>query len=62
MTVPRRVLDRGRDGPRVFAGYLDPAFFRVDSVTLSKTDCRDGGWMNYGSLFKNQGQCVSLVP
>lgn len=38
------------------------AFFRVDSVTLSKSDCRDGGWMNYGSLFKNQGQCTRLAP
>lgn len=38
------------------------AFFRVDSVTVAKTDCKNGGWMNYGNLFKNQGQCASLAP
>jgi hypothetical protein len=37
------------------------AFFRVDSVTVAKSDCKDGGWMNYGSLFKNQGQCLSVT-
>jgi hypothetical protein len=37
------------------------AFFRVDSVTVAKSDCKDGGWMNYGNLFKNQGQCSSLA-
>ncbi len=37
------------------------AFFRVDSVTVAKTDCKNGGWMNYGNLFKNQGQCSSLA-
>jgi hypothetical protein len=37
------------------------AFFRVDSVTVDTTDCKNGGWMNYGSLFKNQGQCLRLA-
>ena len=37
------------------------AFFRVDSVTVARTDCKDGGWMNYGNLFKNQGQCMRLA-
>ena len=37
------------------------AFFRVDSVTVATTDCKDGGWMNYGNLFKNQGQCMRLA-
>jgi hypothetical protein len=37
------------------------AFFRVDSVTVERTDCKDDGWMNYGSLFKNQGQCLRLA-
>jgi hypothetical protein len=35
------------------------AFFRLDSVTVNKDDCRNGGWANYGDLFKNQGQCIS---
>lgn len=25
------------------------------------SDCKKGGWMNYGDLFKNQGDCVSFV-
>jgi hypothetical protein len=37
------------------------AFFRVDSLAVSKNDCKNGGWMNYGSLFKSQGACVNLV-
>ena len=37
------------------------AFFRVDSVTVAKNDCKNGGWANYGNLFKNQGQCASLA-
>ena len=37
------------------------AFFRVDSVPLAKQDCKNGGWMDYGSLFANQGDCVSLA-
>ena len=34
------------------------AFFRVDSVTVAKDDCKRGGWMDYGSLFGNQGACL----
>ena len=37
------------------------------SVTVSaelpttKSDCLRGGWANFGSTFKNQGDCVSFV-
>jgi hypothetical protein len=27
----------------------------------STVECRQGGWRNFGSLFKNQGDCVSFV-
>jgi hypothetical protein len=37
------------------------AFFRVDSVTVAKSDCKIGGWMHYGSLVKTQGQCLSVA-
>jgi hypothetical protein len=37
------------------------AFFRVDSLTVAKSDCKNGGWMNNGSLFKNQGQWLSVA-
>lgn len=37
------------------------AYFRLDSVQLTKDDCKDGGWQDFGALFKNQGSCVSLT-
>jgi len=37
------------------------AFFRVDSVAVAKSDCKNDGWTNYGALFKNQGQCLSVA-
>jgi hypothetical protein len=37
------------------------AFFRVDSIAIDKADCKSNGWLDYGSLFKNQGQCLSLA-
>jgi hypothetical protein len=37
------------------------AFFRLDSIAINKNDCRNAGWANYGQLFKNQGQCMSLA-
>jgi len=39
------------------------AFFRVDSVTVAKTDCKNGGWMNFNfpRSFENQGDCVSNI-
>jgi hypothetical protein len=35
----------------------------VDAPPLptSKEQCKHGGWRNYGSSFKNQGQCVAFV-
>lgn len=37
------------------------AYFRLDSVDLAADDCKDAGWQDYGALFTNQGDCVSLV-
>lgn len=31
------------------------------SAPETKADCKKGGWMNYGGMFKNQGDCVSFV-
>lgn len=36
------------------------AFFRLETVSLTEADCKVGGWENFGTLFTNQGQCVSL--
>jgi hypothetical protein len=27
----------------------------------TQAECKNGGWMNYGTTFKNQGDCVSFV-
>jgi hypothetical protein len=42
-------------------------FYNVDiAVTAdvpgptSKADCKKGGWMDFGTMFKNQGECVTL--
>jgi hypothetical protein len=36
------------------------AFFRLETVSLTKADCTAGGWESFGTLFANQGECVSL--
>ena len=30
-------------------------------LPTNKEQCKNGGWMNYGTTFKNQGDCVSFV-
>ncbi len=30
-------------------------------VPTNKEQCKNGGWRNYGTMFKNQGDCVSFV-
>jgi hypothetical protein len=30
-------------------------------VPASKAQCKNNGWKSFGSLFKNQGQCVAFV-
>jgi hypothetical protein len=40
-----------------FKTYVEPA------TPSLKVQCKDGGWMLYNDLFKNQGDCVSsLMP
>jgi hypothetical protein len=31
------------------------------ALPTSKDQCKNGGWRNFGSLFRNQGDCVSFV-
>jgi hypothetical protein len=31
------------------------------ALPTSKDQCKKGGWKNFGTKFKNQGQCVSFV-
>jgi hypothetical protein len=44
-------------------GRDDIAFRATFSAALptSKDQCKDGGWKQFGSRFKNQGQCVAFV-
>lgn len=37
------------------------AYFRADSVQMTKDDCKNGGWQDFGTLFENQGSCVSMT-
>lgn len=37
------------------------AFFRLETVSLTQADCTADGWESFGTLFENQGQCVSLA-
>jgi hypothetical protein len=30
-------------------------------LPTTKEQCKNGGWKNYGTKFKNQGDCVSFV-
>ena len=33
----------------------------VPALPTSKDQCKNGGWQSFGTLFKNQGDCVSFV-
>lgn len=37
------------------------AYFRLDSVTLTKNDCLNDGWRTYGNVFPDQRSCVSFA-
>jgi hypothetical protein len=39
----------------VFQTYLN-----VSSGPTSKAQCKNGGWRDFGDMFKNQGSCVTL--
>ena len=35
--------------------------FDAPLVPTSNDQCKKSGWLNFGGMFKNQGQCVALV-
>jgi|tagenome__1003787_1003787.scaffolds.fasta_scaffold20257367_1 hypothetical protein len=35
--------------------------FDAPLVPTTKADCKHGGWRDFGSMFRNQGQCVAFV-
>lgn len=52
--------DPGNTGTVVAAWVPTATSTQTATTTIAnKNDCKDGGWANFGSLFKNQGSCVS---
>jgi hypothetical protein len=39
----------------------DVVFVDVPPAPISKDQCKDGGWQNFGSFFSSQGDCVAFV-
>jgi hypothetical protein len=44
---------------RVTSG--DVVFVDVPPPPVSKDQCKDGGWQNFGSFFRSQGDCIAFV-
>ena len=61
--------DKGWTHPALFPGC--PPCFNQDDLAFQATfspplptstaQCMQGGWENFGTTFKNQGDCVSFV-
>ena len=43
------------------AGQATSVTITYTALPTSKEQCKNGGWMDFGTTFKNQGQCVSFV-
>jgi hypothetical protein len=39
----------------------DVVFVDVPPLPISKDQCKDGGWRDFGSFFSSQGDCVAFV-
>jgi YVTN family beta-propeller protein len=52
-----------KPGPEIQVGIfpIEVAITLKPSLPTSKDECKNGGWENFGSTFKNQGDCVSFV-
>jgi len=50
------------DNELFFAGSVDNvALTSTRALPTTKEQCKNGGWRNFGTSFKNQGDCVSFV-
>ena len=49
-------LDASAGNPHV-SGPVSPPV----SPPVTKDQCKKGGWQTFGTMFKNQGRCVSFV-
>lgn len=50
--------------PALFPFFQDDLAFQASfssPLPTSKAQCKNGGWKNFGTTFKNQGDCVSFV-
>ena len=58
--------DQPVSGWTLFGTYTGDYHVELTGTTsgclpVSKADCKDNGWRTFGTMFKNQGQCVSFV-
>lgn len=58
------ISDAGLDGHFdniVVTTTAGETVYDFEPVPQSKDDCAAGGWQDYGTQFKNQGQCVKFI-
>jgi hypothetical protein len=62
------IINQGTGNPNLTAGVDAFTFgdvtYNFEDTPVAPTDkdaCKDGGWMNFQTSFKNQGQCVAFV-
>jgi len=46
------------NSPEMFTSSLTQTVLLAPTI---KEQCKDGGWKNFGTMFKNQGECVAYV-
>jgi hypothetical protein len=44
-----------------FVSSGDIVVHDAPALPTSKDQCKNGGWRNFGTAFKNEGQCVAFV-
>jgi hypothetical protein len=47
--------------PPLLNNIGDLVVIDTQPLPATKEQCKNGGWRNYGTTFKNQGQCVAFV-
>jgi hypothetical protein len=55
------LVPEGGEAKLAKAGEATSVTFTYTAPPTSEDQCKSGGWMNFGAMFKNQGQCVSFV-
>jgi hypothetical protein len=58
-TCPAEPLPGGAPPSPILSG--DIVITDAQPLPTSKDQCKNGGWRNFGTTFKNEGQCVAFV-